>query len=95
MKEKVSTNSVNANNSVKQNEWKALTNWRLYAISAMATVAFILTMCESDDKFAFYATKVVAVAIALLAIYLCRRWQKRGQIDDVIKFLDGKDGQNE
>lgn len=82
--------SVNTqrNSTRKSNDLKALTNWRIWIISAMATIAFLLFGCVSDDKFAFYATKILAVAVTLLAIFLCRMWLKNGEINDVISFLN-------
>lgn len=59
---------------------KQLTNYRYYVLTGLLAISLLCLFADSNNEFAFYASKVVA-AIAFYA--LCRlhkHWEAKGEI---------------
>lgn len=74
---------------------KILTNWRYYALLAIALVAAVGIFSLPDEEAGLpefttvlLATKAVGIAAAVAFIHLLSRWCREGSIEELRRLLE-------
>lgn len=58
------------------------TNWRVWALVALAMLALLCGMSENESMTAFVAVKAAGLALGAVTYWLYRRWERAGKIEN-------------